>query len=287
MISFNDIKNDPGFINDDRSIEQLLRSYEEKIKEQNISTSEKIIELVKEYGNFHIDRIEKSSGDRLRFFFMPLLNPAKYWPEFDQYAVFIGTVANSDCRGFSDTGTIESAYMLNDGCYYNQSKRKIADCIEQLFDYFMRAEYDYHAPISSQTYEYLKKSGWYEGRKVDISALLAECEEHSVTLTDRQKAFFEEFSGIFCRCDSGKEPDIFIYSDGIFEYIDDYDEKWIHDHYDKNAVCVGSCYVDEGKIWLTGDGQMLLNNISGLLKDENFVSPIGRTIMNGFNVLLG
>ena len=48
MISFNDIKNDPGFINDDRSIEHLLRSYEEKIKEQNISKCEKIIELVKE-----------------------------------------------------------------------------------------------------------------------------------------------------------------------------------------------------------------------------------------------
>lgn len=239
--------------------------------------------------NRYIAKVKHPLGAFLKgcCFFSPLNNPTKYWSEFGQKAVFIGTIVNSDCRNTRDDNTIESAYLLNDGCYYNQSKKKIADSIEQLFDYFMRVEYDYHAPVSQKTYDYLKKCGWYEGRKVDISGLLAECEKNGITLTNHQKAFFEEFSGISCRCDDGSEPDFFMYSEGIFEDIDDFDKKWIYDHYDKSAVFVGSCYLDEGKIWLTSDGQMLLNNISGLLNDENCVSPIGRTIMNGFNVLLG
>lgn len=190
-ISFNDIKNNPGFRTINGTLEHQLKNCEARISESGISTGDKVIELVKEYGNFYIDRIEHDSGDRLRFYFMPLINPTQYWSEFNQNAIFIGTIVNSDCRNFDDNSTIESAYLLNDDCYYNQSKKKIADSIEQLFDYFMRVEYDYHAPVSQNTYERLRIGGWYEGRKVDISSLLAECAENGITLTDCQKAFFE------------------------------------------------------------------------------------------------
>ncbi|SFB79480.1 SUKH-3 domain-containing protein [Ruminococcus albus] len=287
LVTFDDIKNDPGFRTVNGTLEHQLEDCNSRIMNESITFGDKIIELVKKYGEFYIDRIEHDSGDRLRFYFEPLFNPTKYWSEFDQYAVFIGSIINSDCKYYNgDPSPIESAYLLNDGCYYNQSKKKIADSIEELFDYFMKVEYDYHAPISQKTYDSLKKCGWYEGRKVDISGLIEECEENGITLTDKQKSFFEEFSGISNRSYDGSEPDMFILSEGIFQDIDDFEKKWIYDHYDENAVFVGYCYLEEGTIWLTSDGQMLLTNISGMLNDENWVSPIGRTIMNGFNVLL-
>ncbi|SEK24291.1 SUKH-3 domain-containing protein [Ruminococcus albus] len=291
LVTFYDIKNDPGFRTVNGTLEHQLEDCNSRIMNESITFGDKIIELVKKYGEFYIDRIEHDSGDRLRFYFMPFFNPCKYWSEFDQKAVFIGTIVNSDCRGFLDGNTIESAYLLNDGCYYNQSKKKIADSIEELFDYFMMVEYDYHAPISPKTYERLKNGGWYEGRKVDISNLIGECEEAGITLTDKQKAFFEEFSGIICKAHDGQEVEIFSkLSHGICQVSadsDEYEEKWMYDNYDKNSIWVGMCYTGEGRIWLTGDGQLLLFAITGVLKDDAWISPIGRTIMNGFNVLLG
>ncbi|SFC08224.1 SUKH-3 immunity protein [Ruminococcus albus] len=290
MITFNDIKYDPGFRTINGTLEHQLEDCNLSIIDDGITFGDKIIELVKEYGNFYIDRIEQGSGDRLRFYFEPLINPTKYWSEFDQNAVSIGRIVNSDCRNSINDYTIESAYLLNDGCYYNQSKKKIADSIEELFDYFMKVEYDYHAPISPKTYERLKNGGWYEGRKVDISNLIGECEEAGITLTDKQKAFFEEFSGIICKAHDGQEVEIFSkLSHGICQVSadsDEYEEKWMYDNYDKNSIWVGMCYTGEGRIWLTGDGQLLLFAITGVLKDDAWVSPIGRTIMNGFNVLL-
>ena len=55
----------------------------------------------------------------------------------------------------------------------------------------------------------------------------------------------------------------------------------------KNAVCVGICFNGEGTIWLTSAGQMLLKGLTGVLKDDNWVSMVGRTNIGGFNVLLG
>ena len=290
MISFDNIKNDPYFRAINATAAHQLNNCK-IINDRCIAVGEKVMGLIEEYGNFYIDRYEHESGDRLRFYFRPCYKPNVYWSEFDQYAVFIGTIINSDCKLYNDNLTIESAYLLNDGCYYNQSKKKIAGSIEELFDYFMKVEYDYHAPISPKTYERLKNGGWYKGRKVDISGLLAECEENGITLTDKQIAFLEEFSGIVCDTDCGQEVEIFEkLSYGICQVSpnsDEYEEKWMYNNYDKNALMVGNCYTGESRIWLTSDGQLLLDNISGMLNDDAWISPIGRTIMNGFNVILG
>lgn len=290
MISFNDIKIDPGFRTCNGTLEHQLEECKARIISDGIPIGDKVIELVEKYGNFYIDRYEHNSGDRLRFYFMPLVNPSKYWSEFNQNAIFIGAIVNSDCSNFSDDNTIESAYLLIDGCYYNQFKKKIADSVEQLFDYFMKVEYNYHAPVSQNTYERLKNGGWYEGRKVDISGLLAECAEAGIVFTDCQKAFLEEFSGIICKAHDGQEVEIFSkLSHGICQVSadsEDYEEMWIYNNYDKSAICVGMCYTGEGTIWLTSDGQLLLNGITGMLNDDDWISPIGRTIIGGFNVLL-
>ena len=42
----------------------------------------------------------------------------------------------------------------------------------------------------------LKKSGWYEGRQVDISGFEQLCKEQGIELFDSAKKFLEEFMGI-------------------------------------------------------------------------------------------
>lgn len=42
----------------------------------------------------------------------------------------------------------------------------------------------------------LKKSGWYEGRNVDISGFEQQCKEQGIELFDSAKKFLEEFIGI-------------------------------------------------------------------------------------------
>lgn len=113
------------------------------------------------------------------------------------------------------------------------------------------------------------------------------------SLTDEQQNNFEEFSGIICKAHDGQEVEIFSkLSHGICQVSadsedhEDHEEMWIYNNYDKSAICVGMCYTGEGTIWLTSDGQLLLNGITGMFNDDDWISPIGRTIIGGFNVLL-
>ena len=74
MISFNDIKNDPCFRTRNKTLEQQLEKCKDRMNYYGFHMVEKVMELVKEYGNFYIDRFEHESGDRLRFYFELMYN---------------------------------------------------------------------------------------------------------------------------------------------------------------------------------------------------------------------
>lgn len=291
LAEFNELKNKSVFINHNGTIEEQLKSAEETIERGKLPLRNEIIDLITKYGNFYFDKTEQTSGDRIRFYFMPLFEPSYYWEKYDRTAVFIGEVVNSSCGGSYKNRAIESFYMLSDGSFYNQNEEKIAESIESFLDYMMTAEYDYHAPISESTYMRLKNGGWYEGRKADISGIVMQCKENNILLTNEQKQFLEEFSGIECIMADGQ--DLVIYSDFSGEIsracadTDDFDEKWVYDRYDKQAICIGDCFTGECNIWLSGKGQLILQGIVCPLKDDGWFSYLGRTVMEGFNVLLG
>lgn len=67
MISFNNIKNAPGFRTIKATAAHQLDNCRKIINNECITVEEKVMEIIKEYGNFYIDRFEHYSGDKLRF----------------------------------------------------------------------------------------------------------------------------------------------------------------------------------------------------------------------------
>ena len=250
-----------------------------------------IIEFFRDFGSFSFKRTEKKSGDVITFDCSPF-QWCVYWKDLKQIAFHIGHFENS-------SGDIERFYMLEDGSFYNRDRKKIADNTPDFLDYITTVEYDYHAPISENTYHILKKVGWYEGRKIDISGLVRECEKDGVFLTEPQKRFIEEFGGLdnFFKDKNSNywfhisdkrtskrrkkdEPVFFIniFHDKIRDLTDE-DILEIAEKYGENTVCVGG-YGDWGdEILLTENGLMIINF-------EGTIEEYGRTAMEGFNKML-
>lgn len=268
----------------DYDLEKFLKKAEEVSVEDNFNEQFKraemknIIDFFNDYGRFYFQRTEKKSGDVISFHITPL-ECCYYWKDFKQIVFYIGNVENT-------SGEIENFYMLEDGSFYNYNRKKIADNTADFLDYITTVEYDYHAPISENTYRRLKKAGWYEGRKIDISGLVEECEKDGVFLTEPQKRFLEEFGGLdnfkvnynygFSIGDK-KEQGLFI---NIFhdKLRDLSDEKIIDiaNKYGENTVCIGIYGYWSDEILLTEKGLMIINF-------EGDIEEYGRTAMEGFN----
>ena len=278
-------------------LEKFLKEAEEWSVRNNCSEQFKkaemnnIIDFIREYGRFYFKRTEKKSGDVIKFS-CSVSEYCHYWKDVNQVAFHIGEFENS-------SGDIEHFYMLENGSFYsrdgafiNEEHKKIADNTPDFLDYITTVEYDYHAPISENTYRRLKEAGWYEGRKIDISGLVRECEKDGVFLTEPQKRFIEEFGGLDNsntdnsnyyfyisdkRTNSNGKPVVFI---NIFHdklrNVSDEDILEIAEKYGENTVCIGAYGYWCDDILLTENGLMIINF-------EGDIEEYGRTAMEGFN----
>ncbi|MDE6672193.1 MAG: SUKH-3 domain-containing protein [Ruminococcus sp.] len=279
-----------------KPLEKVLEKAEAKMIEKNIKCGDKVLEFIKTYGKFYSERIEKISGDTITFNCSPVDNYCPFWEEFQEVAVYIGSFRNISCGDTYTTSAIERFYMLSDGAFYNQDKKKIADNSETFWDYVMTVEYDYHAPILEGTYRRLQEAGWYAGRKIDISGLVKECEKDGVFLTEPQKRFIEEFGGLEgSREDSDywfyiedKKSSVFFKDLNLVEHfnnnpVNEKNKYEILNEYGEGTVIVGGSSDWSDDILLTENGQMLLYGTYTCIG----IKPLGRTVMEGFNVLLG
>ncbi|MGN0634174.1 MAG: SUKH-3 domain-containing protein [Oscillospiraceae bacterium] len=285
----------------DYSRNHTIEETMEKLALENmIENTGKVIEYIQNYGFFEFERTENKSGDIIRFYSNPLSYINPYWEEFNNKAFYIGKYTNSSCGNRPDISWIEQFYMLSDGSFYNQDKIKISDNDDGFFDYIMTVEYDYHAPILKSTYRRLKESGWYEGRKIEISEHVKECAENGVYLTEPQMRFVEEFGGIEGSTEDGCNNYFYIsdrrsspYSKGEPVYfvnilkdenlliqLDEEEIIEIVQKYGKNTVYIGNCQYNSNPILLSESGNMLLVSCGD-------VKPLGRTVMEGFNAILG
>ncbi|MCM1314634.1 MAG: SUKH-3 domain-containing protein [Prevotella sp.] len=294
---FNDFKKNHALYVWDIDLDKLLKEAEEKSIRDNFNEQFKkadmnnIIEFFRDFGSFSFRRTEKKSGDVITFDCSPF-QWCDYWKDLKQIAFHIGHFENS-------SGDIERLYMLEDGSFYNYERKKIADNTPDFLDYITTVEYDYHAPISENTYKQLKKVGWYEGRKIDISGLVRECEKDGVFLTEPQKRFIEEFGGldnffkdkndnywfdISDKRTSKHNEDKPVFFINIFhdKLRNLSDEKIIDiaEKYGENTVCIGAYGYWCDEILLTEKGLMIINF-------EGDIEEYGRTAMEGFNKMLG
>ena len=292
---FNKLKQSDTFF--DYSDYYSIDNIKQNIINEGLSEfSENIIKYINNYGFFEIKRIENKSKDSICFYSNPLFYKNPYWKEFNERVCYIGNVTNSSCGNVPAISWIEQFFMRSNGSFYNQDKKKIADNTADFLDYITTVEYDYHAPIRESTYRRLKEAGWYEGRKIDISKLVKECEKDNIYLTELQKRFIEEFGGLegshthddnywFYISDKRKsnfnsvKPTYFIKILGDEGLQIELDSEEIN-KISENTIYIGNCYYYAHSILLSENGLMLLIN-------DDEVKPLGRTVMEGFNVLLG
>lgn len=159
----------------------------------NINTS-KIVECFLIIGDISFERIEKRSNDELTFS-LHWCHPVEFWSDIGCVVNGIGSVRNC-------SGKIEHLFISENGHFYNQYHKLIAEDIEDFAEYVTTVEYDYHPEITKRTYDMLRFFGWYEGRHIDTTAFGQELNRRGIELSKEQLDFFAEFSGLDFNFDS-------------------------------------------------------------------------------------
>jgi len=109
--------------------------------------------------------------------------------------------------------------------------------------------------ITESTYEILHKAGWYEGRQIDISVAEKYFLKKGVVISEAQKGFLKEFSGLYI-CNPLNNVHFlelfsvqYIVDNDCFDYFEKIDETAT---YGTNFIKVGEYY--PSAVYLTNDG---------------------------------
>ena len=256
----------------------------EKLREKmhnkytNQFNSNTILDFFCEWGGIILFRVEQKSSDLLTInidYFATTYfydyNPVGvyYWDDIDNVVAICVKISNC-------AGVIEHIYISESGNFYNDNHILVANTIENLFDYITTTEYDFHPIIKERTYQFLRQVGWYRGRKVDVKSAEKFYDQNEITITQAQKDFLSEFSGLyFDFVPSNYYVELYSIEEIVSsDYIDIIDTiEYNGAIVDKNAIRIGE--ICSGGLYLTNDG---------LLYDE-WHYLLGRTALECFNHL--
>lgn len=150
-----------------------------------------VSEIVKFFlilGGVVYKRCEKESDDKLTFE-LRWLYPVEFWSDINCVVNAVGLVENC-------SGRIEHFFISDHGKFYNQDHKLIAEDMDGFTQYISTVEYDYHPEITQRTYDMLRFFGWYEGRHIDTTEFEREMNRRGIELSEKQRDFFAEFSGL-------------------------------------------------------------------------------------------
>lgn len=118
-------------------------------------------------GHLGFSRYEKKSNDILRISFC--LDPQNifFWKDINQYVAMIVLINGCTYHGISHH--IECFYLSEDGRFWDDHHQLRFQREDELFDYLMKVEYDFHPVISEKTFEIMRHFGWYEGRHTNTT----------------------------------------------------------------------------------------------------------------------
>ena len=154
----------------------------------------KIIDFFLMIGGLTFKRSEKKSHDVLTFD-LHWIRTVEFWSDIGCVVNAIGDVENC-------AGRIECFFISEQGRFYNQDHKLIAENMDQFAEYITTVEYDYHPKTTQRTYDMLRFFGWYEGRHIDTTAFEQELNRRGIELSKEQLDFFAEFSGLDFNFDS-------------------------------------------------------------------------------------
>lgn len=154
----------------------------------------KIVDFFLTAGALTFKRCEKGSGDKLTFG-LNWIHTVEFWSDISYVVNAIGNVENC-------AGRIERFFISEQGKFYNQDHKLIAENTEDFLEYITTVEYDFHPEIKQRTYDMLRFFGWYEGRHIDTAEFEKEMDRRGIELSKKQLDFFSEFSGLYFSFDS-------------------------------------------------------------------------------------
>ncbi|MDI6533840.1 SUKH-3 domain-containing protein (plasmid) [Bacillus mycoides] len=114
--------------------------------------------------------------------------------------------------------------------------------------------------ISNKTIEELKKAGWYEGRKIDISENVKFLEERGFEVFESAKKFMEEFGELRINVEKIWPDGLFIskHTTCIKEVIGVLDSSCfgLENFIDDKVIPIGSLYNFEIDLYISESGRM-------------------------------
>ncbi len=185
------------FIDKISSFESVSRHTEYSVEEieKNIRETyhypfdvNKIVKFFLIVGGTSFKRREKASGDVLTID-LRWVYPVEFWSDINCVVNGTGWVLNC-------AGRIEKLFISEHGKFYNQEHKPIAEDMDGFTEYITTVEYDYHPEITQRTYDMLRFFGWYEGRHIDTTEFEQELNRRGIKLSEKQRDFFAEFSGL-------------------------------------------------------------------------------------------
>lgn len=183
------IKNKAIFISSEEIdisvVKKKLNQYSE------IRNNTLMVQFAQKYHMIIFEKIEKVSKDRLHIQIYPFTSPKTIaeWQGENKNVMGVAWISNV-------SGSIETLFMNEKGEFFNSKTELIANNEDKFFEYLLSVEYDYHAHIMPKTLDILKKAGWFEGRKKDISSLINKYKKEGIELSTSQISFMQEFGGI-------------------------------------------------------------------------------------------
>lgn len=230
------------------------------------SNPQKIIDYFMGIGDVEFERIEEVSKDILRIALLYSAGSNYYWNDVDCAIQYVGTTSNC-------AGTIEVLYISEQGKFYNQDHKLIAENEEDFFDYLVTIEYDFHPEIPQRTYHILRYFGWCESRHIDTTEFEQKMEKCGIEFTKAQLDFLSGFSDLYFSL-PGVNWNFLSLNDILEHYTPmpvnpEKQSKVIT----KRAFTCG--YDDGGALYLTSDGLIATS--------QN--NPLGRTTMECVNHL--
>lgn len=154
------------------------------------SSPQKIIDYFMSIGDVEFERIEKGSKDVLRIALLYSAGSNYYWDDIACAVQYIGAISNC-------AGTIEVLYISEQGKFYNQNHKLIAENENDFFDFLVTIEYDFHPEISNRTYHILRHFGWYESRHIDTFEFEQKMKKRGIEFTKEQLDVLSEFSNLY------------------------------------------------------------------------------------------
>ncbi len=222
----------------------------------------KIIERFLNIGSVFFNRVEKGSNDELRFTII-WRSSVEYWQDINCVVNGAGIVEN--CAGI-----VDRYFISEEGKFYSRDHKLISEDVEGFAEYITTVEYDYHPETTQRTYDMLRFFGWYEGRHIDTTAFEHEMNRRGIKLSEKQLAFFSEFSGLYFMFDRDE------WGFDSLERILSEEKYYVEVSREKNDYKVIYCgYTQGGPLAVDPDG--IINLLWG--------HPWGRTTMECINHL--